>query len=145
MTYHPSPRTTGDQKAVMSHPIVQCSEQHRAAAAVLQWLQEEFLASGCGFWANRQVIEGYSLSNMFVIISLEEPIGFVSLAENGIDLFSIRAPHQRRGVGRELASFAIQELWNRGHQAITILCSPSESFNFWRTLRFEIVDPTSTL
>jgi GNAT superfamily N-acetyltransferase len=126
----------------MSYSIVQCTEQHRIA--VLRWLRKEHRTTGGeGFWVNRKVIGDFALSDVFVIISQEAPIGFVSLTGNGdIDLLEIRPDHRNRGAGSQLALFAIQELWNRGHQAIRINCCPPESITFWWNLGFERIDPT---
>jgi len=116
--------------------IEQCTEQHRTA--VLRWLHDEYVDSGCGFWANHKVIEESPLTDMFVAVSHGEPTAFALLEKEGIDSLCTRTTRQWRGIGRTLARVIIEELWCRGLQAITILCSPPESFG-WQRSGFERV------
>ena len=123
-----------------SAPIIeQCTEQHRTT--LLRWLHDEYVDSGCGFWANHAVIEESPLTDMFVAIIHGEPTAFALLGNEGIDILCTRMTYQGSGIGRTLARAVIEELWSRGLQAITISCSPPESFGFWQRLGFERVDP----
>ena len=124
---------------IIEQCIEQCTEQHRTA--VLRWLHDEYVDCGWGFWANHRVVEEVCSIDMFVAISHAQPTAFVLMEKEGIDILCTRVTHQRGGVGRTLARAVIEELWARGLQAITILCSQPESFDFWQRLGFERVYP----
>jgi GNAT superfamily N-acetyltransferase len=126
----------------MAVGIVQCTDQYRKE--VLDWLREEWNDYGEGFWANHSVIEEYHLADMVVAIDDDgAPIAFAAVTEEGIDLFSVRDTHEGKGVGTKLAHFTIQLLWDRGLQAVTLLCSPKKSYGFWQKMGFDKVDPTA--
>lgn len=121
-------------------PIVQAQQSH--VQVVIDWLLDEHNDTGGGLHDNaHMLLEAQSEGKLYCFVSLGEVLGFVMLhqmtANASISLLEVHPDHRCRGIGRQLATFAMSRLFAEGARYIKVQCSPLQSVHFWRSLGFE--------
>jgi ribosomal protein S18 acetylase RimI-like enzyme len=120
--------------------IVQAQEGH--VQTVCEWLLAEHLDTGGGLYDNAHMLpEAQSAGKLYCFVSLDEVLGFVMLhtmsESASISLLEVSPGHRRKGIGRQLATFAMERLFAAGAEFIKVECSPHESEAFWRGMGFQ--------
>jgi ribosomal protein S18 acetylase RimI-like enzyme len=120
--------------------IVQAQESH--VQTVCEWLLAEHLDTSGGLYDNAHMLpEAQSAGKLHCFVSLDEVLGFVMLhpmlESASISLLEVRPGHRRRGIGRQLANFAMGRLFAEGAKYIKVQCSPLQSEHFWRSMGFD--------
>lgn len=111
--------------------------------AIERWLEQEYVATGEGFWVNINVIRKAAHDREIMVARVGGlAVAFLvwgnAFPERGvIDILEVAPQFRERGIGRALYLNAEAMLRGRGVTAIRGKCSPASSEAFWRKLGFE--------
>ena len=127
----------------LNEPVFGPGTRQDADRAV-EWLKTEYDRTESGFYCNRRLISAaVDEGNFFALKLSGEPIGFLVLGRQGIDITEVRPEFRGNGYGRLLAEHGIARCKSRGLVLLTGECSPETSVPFWQKLGFD-VEPVRT-
>jgi len=118
---------------------IKAQEHH--VAAIRAWLLEEHTGAGGGLYDNAHMLpKAQAEGRLYCFMPDERPLGFVMvhpMAEGAsISLMEVHPDHRGKGIGKQLAIYAIELLLADGAEYIKVECAPRESEPFWRGLGF---------
>ena len=73
--------------------------------------------------------------NLYVAKFNETAVGFVAFTEDELAWLYVRPDHQRQGIGRALAEFAMAHMTD-GEKSVEVLCGNEPARNLYRSLGF---------
>lgn len=123
--------------AEASVAIVKAQVHH--VAEVCTWLSEEHTGEGGGLYDNAHMLpKAQAEGRLYCFLSAEMPVGFVVVHEvsGSISLLEVHPGHRRKGLGKQLASYAIALLLSGGAACIEVECTSRESESLFRSLGF---------
>lgn len=112
-------------------------------AKVLDWLEREYYADHkTGFWCNRDIIERAQRSGeLHVLVEDSEPVALYVGTDHTMDILSVRQDKQKKGYGKALAEFALEQVRASDACYVRIECSPRTSIEFWKRMGFKLFRP----
>jgi GNAT superfamily N-acetyltransferase len=118
---------------------IKAQEHH--VAAIRAWLLEEHTRAGGGLYDNVHMLPKAQVEGrLYCVMSAEMPVGFVMVHRMtegaSISLMEVHPDHRGKGIGKQLALFAIDLLLADGAKYIEVECAPHESEPFWRGMGF---------
>lgn len=103
------------------------------------WLEDEYKKYGEGFFVNVDVIEKYfEKKELFVCIYNNFPAGFITGPFDGPSILNVKKGYKRRGIGKKLFKYFLDEAKKQHINVIKIQCKPESSIKFWETMGFSI-------
>ncbi len=105
---------------------------------VLDWLKQERVHEGFGFYSNANLIEnGHAAGDeLFVLKAGPAVAAFVLGRPGSIDIFETRPDLRGCGYGRILANFCIDRGYHADIAVMEFECSPETSLPFWKKVGF---------
>lgn len=106
---------------------------------VLEWLKDEFLSSGNGFYNNKNIIlDSFSKGETLVLKEESKSIGLAILSRNDnhvdLDIFVIKLNYRNQGYGKIFYNKISIFLVKNGFLTIKLFCAPATSERFWRKM-----------
>jgi predicted GNAT family acetyltransferase len=131
MAYNPESNTT----EVSFNPTM---EELRE---IEQWLYQEELRTGKGFYCNWTVIENaYNTKRFITVKQCKKSVGFAVWYENNyiadIEIAEIKPGLREKGLGRFLIENLIESLQFRNVFVVKVHCQPSNSEKAWKKMEF---------
>ena len=110
--------------------IVKAQEEH--VSAVCAWLQEEHTGEGGGLYDNAHMLpEAQADGRLYCFIADETPVGFVMVHRMtegaSISQMEVHPGHRCKGIGKQLAIYAIELLLADGAEYIEVECVSPEA------------------
>lgn len=106
------------------------------------WLIDESVETGEGFYCNWKVIEASSRKNELATISIKDKaIGFATWQLTTdktarIEIVKIKSGYRKKGIGKKLITQLISFLKGIGVYVVDLECSPANSEYFWKRIGF---------
>lgn len=115
--------------------------QEEQVSAVCAWLLEEHTGEGGGLYNNAHMLtKAQAEGRLYCFIADEMPVGFVMVHRMtegaSISQMEVHPDHRCKGIGKQLAIYAIELLLADGAEYIEVECAPRESEPFWRGMGF---------
>ena len=118
--------------------IRRSSESH--LRQILDTLSDEYDESGEGFYGNRNIIESSFQEGTLYVYRNDSDValGFVIRGNSEIDILWVREDLRRSGIGKALATHALESAYKDDLPVLSIQCDPKTSIPFWESLGFQI-------
>ena len=110
--------------------IQQVHDKSRMQELSFAGLPEAFLPLSVA--AEREDLFGYSL---YVAVENEKALGFVAFTEEELAWLYVDPDHQRKGIGRKLAQFALERM-EPGEKTVEVLCGNEPAKRLYHSLGF---------
>jgi ribosomal protein S18 acetylase RimI-like enzyme len=114
------------------------------------FLRQEYAKTGRGFWHNWKCItDGQQVGDVYVVVQrgTEKVLSFClcSLGRGDMSIIEVRPGYRRKGLGRYMTRWALDQLKDRGHIGVEIECAPEASLRVWRKMGFRRIEKTGQL